>query len=192
MELRIRLGNALHNLTGFFYRRLCNRHRLESAFQSCVLLNMLAIFIEGRCADHLDFTTGQSRLQDIGCIHGSFRITGTNQIMNLIDHQNDVAAFLDLADETLHATFKLTAELGTGHQSRQVQQEDFLIPQLIGHITGGDPLGKALCNSSLTDTGFTDQARIILLPAVQDLDDTLRFHVAANDLIQLSVSGSAC
>ena len=176
-------------MTSFLDGRFRNGHRLEPALQCRILLDVLAVFIEGGSTDDLNLATGQGRLQNIGRIHRAFRIACANKIVDLVDDQNDVAALLDLADQALHAALELPPELGAGNQCRQIQQEHFLIPQLIGHIPGGDPLGKTLSNGSLTHTGLTDQARVILLAAVQNLDDPLGLHIPADDLIQLAFSG---
>ena len=89
---------------------------------------MLAVLIEGGSADHLDLTTGQCRLQDICRIHGTFGISRANQIMDLINDQNDIAALFDFTDQALHTAFKLATELCTGHQCGQIQQKYFFIP----------------------------------------------------------------
>ncbi len=82
-------------------------------------------------------------------------------------------SLLDLVDQSLHAALKLAPELGTGHQSRQVQQIDLLVPQLKGHLPGGDALGQSLGNGGLAHAGLADEAGIVLLPAVQDLHHPL-------------------
>ena len=169
----------------------CHGNRLEAALQSGILLDVLAVLGKGGGTDDLNLTAGKCGLQDIGGIHAALGIAGTHQIVNFVDDQDDVAAFLDLTDQILHAALKLAAELGTGHQGGQIQQEHFLVSQLIGHFSRGDPLGQALGNGSLTNTGFTDEAGVVLLAAVQDLDHTLRFHITADDLIQLTCSGTA-
>ena len=109
--------------------------------------------------------------------------------MNLINHQNDVAALLDLGNQTLHAALKLTTELRAGYQCRQIQQKYFLVPELIRHFPGGNPLGQALSDGSLTDTGLTNQAGVVLLPTVQNLDDSLGLNIPTNHLIQLAGPG---
>ena len=86
--------------------------------------------------------------------------------MDLVDDENDVAAGLDLSDQALHTALELASELSTCHKGSQVQQKDFFIAKLIGHISCGDPLGKAFRNGSLTNTRLTDQAGVIFLTAV--------------------------
>ena len=190
MELSIRLGHALHDLSGFLNSGFRNGHRLEAPFQCSILFDMLAIFIKSGGTDNLDLASAEGRLQDIGSVHRTFRIACTNQVMNLIDDQNDIAAFLYLADKALHSAFELAAELGTGNQCRQIQQEYFLILQFIRDISFRNPLCQAFRDSRLTDTGLTNQAGIILLPTVEDLDHPFRFHISTDHLIQLSLPGT--
>ena len=191
VELGVGFGNALHDLAGFCNGRFSHGNRLEPPLQGCVLLNMLAVLGKGGSADDLNFTPRQGGLQDIGSVHRAFRIACAHQIVDFIDDQNDVAALLDLADQAFHTAFELAAELGTCHQGSQIQQEHFLIPELVGHFPGGNALGQALGDGSLTHTGFTDETGVVLLAAVQDLNDPLRLHIPADDLIELAFPCSA-
>ena len=111
--------------------------------------------------------------------------------MNLIHHQNDVSTFLDFGNQALHPAFKLAAELGSSHQSSQIQKKYFFIPKLIGNITGYNSLGQTFRNGGLANTRFSHQAGIVLLTAVQDLNDSLCLHIPPDHLIQLSGSGSS-
>ena len=110
--------------------------------------------------------------------------------MYLVDHQNDIPLFSDLFNEAFHPAFKLSAELSPRHQRREIQQKDLFILQLVRHISHGDPLGQSLGNRRLADTGFTDQAGIVFLTAVQNLDDTLQLLVPSHHGIQLSGAGA--
>ena len=111
--------------------------------------------------------------------------------MYLVDDQNHVAQLADLLDEPLHAALELSTELGTGHQSRQIQQIDLLVPQLEGDLPGGDALGQSFGNGGLAHAGFTDEAGIVLLPAVQNLHHPLDLLLPADDGVQLALSGPA-
>ena len=111
--------------------------------------------------------------------------------MDLVDHQNDVAQFFDLVDEALHPLLKLAPELGPGHQRRQVKEIDLLIPQLEGHIPRNDPLGKALRDGGLAHAGLADETGVVLLAAVQDLNDSLDLLRPADDRVQLALLGLA-
>ena len=65
----------------------------------------------------------------------------------------------------------------------------FLLPQLERHISGGNALGKAFCDSGFAHAGLADKAGIVLLAAVQNLDHPLNFLRAADHGIQLAVLG---
>jgi hypothetical protein len=51
------------------HRRLRDQHRLEATSQSRVLLNILAILLDGGGTNAVQFTTGQLRLNQVGSIH---------------------------------------------------------------------------------------------------------------------------
>ena len=191
VELSIGLGQTLHNLACLGDGGFCNSDRLEAALQGGILFNIFPIFRKCRSADNLYFSPGKGGFQDICRVHAALCIAGTHQIMNLINHQNDIAALLDLTDQALHAALKLTTELGTSHQSRQIQQKNLLVPELIGNISGGDSLGKTLRNGSFANARLADQTGVVFLAAVENLDDALGLHIPTNDSIQLSFFGSA-
>ena len=67
---------------------------------------------------------------------------------------------------------------------------DFLVFQFIRHIAIGNADGKTLRYRSLAYAGFTDQAGIVFLPAVQDLNDPFGFRVPSDDGIQLMLAGT--
>ena len=182
-------GDTLDDLDGILDGGLLHNDRLEPALQGGVLFNILAVFREGGGADDLNLAPGQGGLKDIGGIHGAFGIPGPYQVVDLVNDQDNVAQLFDLLDEALHAAFKLAAELGARHQGGQVQQIDLLVHQLIGHVPLGDAHGKALGDGGFTHAGLTDQAGVVLLTAVEDLDYPLQLLIPADDPIQLAVQG---
>ncbi len=96
----------------------------------------------------------------------------------------------DLFNEPLDAALKLAAELGASHQGSEIQQIDLLVQELIGDVTLGDLHGKPLGDGRLAHTGFADEAGVVLLPAVQDLDDPLDLLVPADHAVQLTAPGA--
>ena len=189
MKLGIGFGNALEDLAGLFDVGLRHTHRLEPALQSRILFDVLSVFIIGRRADDLNFSPGQGRLQNIGSIHAAFRVSGSHQIVDFVNDQDDVAALLDFGNQALHPALELTTELSTCHQGGQIQQKDLLVPKLVGYIPLHDPLGQALGNGGLAHAGFAHQAGIVFLAAVQNLNDPLCLHIPADDLVQLALPG---
>ena len=187
--LLIIMGDALDDLHAVLNGGLIHRHRLEAPLQSGVLLDMLAVLGEGGSADDLDLPTGEGGLEDVGGVHAALGIPGTHDVMHLVNDQDDVAQLADLLNEALHAAFKLAPELGARHQGGQVQQKDLLILQLIGHVAHGDALGQALGDGGFAHAGLADQAGIVLLPPVQDLDHPLQLLLPADHIVQLSLPG---
>ena len=136
--------------------RFVHHHRLESPFQCLVFLEILLVFVERGGTDGPQFATRQSRLQNVGGIHGTFATACTHQGVNLVDEENDVALgvshFLDDAFQTF---FKLALVLGSGHQCTHIQRVDLLVLQVLGHITSNDTPGQALHNSGFTCARLT-------------------------------------
>ena len=184
-------GQTLENFDGILNGRFVHRHRLEAALQCAVLFDGFPIFVESGRADDLNFAAAEGGLQDIGGIHAALGIPGSYDIVDLIDHQDDIAQLLHLVDKALHPLLELAAELGAGYQSRQIQQIDFLIPQLERYVPRHDPLSQPLGDGGLADARFADEAGIVLLAAVQDLNDPLDLLGAANHRIQLALLGLA-
>ena len=175
--------NDFHRLVngGFFHH-----NRLETALQCGVFFDVLAVLGQGGGTNDLNLAAGQGRLQNVGGIHAALGIAGTHNVVDLVNDQNDVAQLLDLVDQTLHAGFKLASELGTSHQSGQVQQINFLVLQFIGDLTQENFLSKTFGDGGFAHAGFADQARVVLLAAVQDLNRAGDFGFAAHDFVQLA------
>ena len=98
--------------------------RLEPALQRTILLDMLAVLIERRGADALDFATRQRRLQHVGGIDRSFRGTGSHQRVQFVDEDDDVAGLDDLLHHHLETFLELAAIFRAGNQRTEVQRDD--------------------------------------------------------------------
>ncbi len=64
---------------------LADVHRLEPSLERRVLFDVLAVLVEGRCADTPQLSAGQSRLQQVGRVHGSLGCASTDQCVKLVD-----------------------------------------------------------------------------------------------------------
>ena len=84
------LLDAAQDRDGILDRRLAHEHRLEAPRQRRVLLDMLAVFIQRRRTDAVQGATREFRLDQVRCIHRSFRATGAHQVMQFVDEQNDL------------------------------------------------------------------------------------------------------
>ena len=190
LVVRLIVGrDPLHNLHTVLNGGLLHHYGLEAPLQGGVLFDVLAVLVEGGGADHLKFSPAQGGLEDIGCVHGALGVAGAHDIVHLVDDQNDIAQLADLLDQALHPALKLAAELGASHQGSEIQQIDLLVLELIGDVTLGDLHGKPLGDGRLAHTGLADEAGVVLLPAVEDLNDPLQLPVPANEPVQLSRLG---
>ena len=181
--------DALENFCGLGNRRFPDVHRLKTAFQSGILFDVFAVFLERGRADDLNIAARESRLENICSIHRAFGVTCTDNIVHLVDDENDVADLFDLVDQTLHAALELAAELCTRNQCGQVEQMDLLVAHLKRNAALVDAHGKSLRDSSLADARLTDQAGIILLAAVENLNDAVGLAVASDDVVNAALSG---
>ena len=191
VELLVVVGDAPQDLQGVLHIGLVDGHRLETALQSGVLFDMLAVLVEGGGADYLDLAPAEGGLKDIGGVHAALGVAGAHDVVHLVDDKDHVAGLADLLDEALHAAFKLAPELGARHQRRQVKEIDLLIPQLEGHLSGGNALGQTLGNGGFAHARLADEAGIVLLAAVEDLHHPLDLLLAADNGIQLALGSAA-
>ena len=98
-------------------RRLADIDRLEAAFESGVLLDVLAVFVQGRGADAMQFAARQSRLQHVGGVHRALRLPGPDEGVQFVDEQNDaLGARGHFLQYRLEALLELAAVFGASEQ----------------------------------------------------------------------------
>ena len=141
--LLVILLDAVHDGQRIGHAGLFHADRLEAALESLILLDILAVLVEGGGADDLDLTAGEGGLEDIARVHGTLALTGGGNGVDLVNEQDDVAGGLDLTQQALDPLLELAAELGAGHEAGQIQQKDFLILQAHRDIAPGDALRDA-------------------------------------------------
>jgi hypothetical protein len=98
---------------------------------------------------------------------------GTDERVDLVDEQDDVAAGADLLEHLLETLLEVAAVADCRprvHPGRGVQ---LLVAQRVGHLVGHDGLGQALDDGGLADAGLADEHRVVLGAAAEDLHDPL-------------------
>ena len=70
---------------------LIDKDLLEAALQGWILLNVLAVFVQGGGANAAQFPAGQHRFEQVAGIHGTAARTRTHHGVDLIDEQHDLA-----------------------------------------------------------------------------------------------------
>ena len=79
--------------------------------------------------------------------------------------------------------------LAPGDERAQVERDDPLVLEALGHVAPDDALGEALGDRRLADARLADQDRVVLRPPRQDLHDPPDLVVAADDRIELPGAG---
>ena len=152
--------------------RLVDDHRLEAPLQRRVLLDVLAVLVEGRGTDHVQLAAGEHRLEHVAGVHRALGGAGADHGVQLVDEQQDPPlGRVHLVEHGLQPLLELAAVLGAGHQRAHVEGEDRLVLQPLGHVAVDDPLGQALDDRRLADAGIADEHGVVLRLPRQDLDD---------------------
>src|SRR6266498_949321 len=140
-------------------------------------------------ADRLQLPTREGRLQDRGCVDRALGRTRADEVVELVDEQDDVAALGDLLHHLLQALLELTAVLRAGDQRRKVERVDLLALQQLGNLVAGDARGEALDDGGLADAGLADQNRVVLRAPREDLHHALDLGLTPDDGVELGLGG---
>jgi hypothetical protein len=76
--------------------------------------------------------------------------------------------------------------LRPGDYSREIERQNPLAAQGLGHLVVDYPLGYALDDGGLADAGIPDEDGVVLGPPGEDLDGRLYLVLAPDDRVQLS------
>ncbi len=189
--LFVALAQPLEDLHRVLGRGLVDPDLGEAALQGRVALEVLAVLVERRRADRLQLAAGQGRLQDRGRVDRALGGAGADQVVELVDEKDDVAALGDLFHHLLEALLELAAVLGAGDQGGQVEGVDLLVLQQLRHLALVDAGGEALDDGGLADAGLAQQHRVVLGPAREDLHDPLDLGLATDHRVELALLGEA-
>ena len=104
--------------------------------------------------------------------------------MELINENDDAGVLHQLLHDRLEALFKLTAILGPRHDEGDIQRQDALVRQKMGHVPAHDPLRKTLHDGGLPHPRFADQYRVVLRATTQHLLHPLELARSTHQWIQ--------
>ena len=96
--------------------------------------------------------------------------------------------FFDFLEHGLEAVFKLAAILCAGQHRAEVERDDALVAQALGHVAGDDAAREAFDDGGFAHAGLADQHRIVFGAAAQHLDDAANLFVAADHRIELAAA----
>ena len=161
----VTVAEAAQDEHGLVDRGLFDAHLLEAPLERSVALQVLAVLVERRRADRLELSSGKRGLQDRGRVDRALGGACADEVVELVDEEDDVAALGDLLHDLLQALLELPAVLRAGDERGEIERVDLLPLQELRNLAGGDPLGEPLDDGGLADAGLADQHRVVLLPA---------------------------
>ena len=183
----VAVAQAAQDLHGVVDRRLLDAHLLEAPLERGVALEVLAVLVERRRADRLHLAARERRLEDRGSVDRALGRAGADEVVELVDEENDVAALGDLLHHLLQALLELAAVLRAGDERREVERVDLLVLEQLRHLVRRDPRREALDDGRLADARLADQDRVVLLAAREDLHHALDLRLAADDGVELAL-----
>ena len=171
----VSFAQSLEDFDRFFVRGRIDNDFLETSGQRVVFFDVLAILVQRRGTDALDFAAGQSRFQYVGGVDGTFGTAGTDQRVQFVDEQDRVLRATNFVHDGLDSFFELTAVLRAGDHHRQVEHDDSFVGQDFRNFAGDDQLGKSFDDRRFADAGFTEQDRVVFGSSAKDLDGSFDF-----------------
>ena len=191
MVCLVTLLQAAQNTDGVIYAGLAHVHLLEAALQCGVLLDVLAVLIQGGRTDQAQLATGKHGLEHVARVHGAFGCASADDGVNLVDEGHNLAfGLLDFLEDCLQALLEFTAVLCACDHGAQVQADEGLAAQGFGHVAGNHALCQALDHGGLTDAGLTNQHGVVLGAAGEHLHDAANLGITADDRVELAGAGN--
>src|SRR6185437_5530577 len=155
---------------------------LETALERSIFLDVLAILVQGGCANGAQLAACQRRLQHVGSINGAFGGASADQRVQFVNKENDLALrVFDFLEHCFQAIFKFTAILRACQHGSEVERYDAFVLQDFRNVAGNNALGQTFHDGSLSDTGLADKNRIVFRATRKNLHDTANLFVSPND-----------
>ena len=114
---------------------------------------------------------------------------GADDRVQLVDEGDDLALGVgDLLEHRLEPLLELAAVLRARDHRADVERDEPLVLQALGHVALDDAPREALDDRGLADAGLADEHRVVLGPARQHLDDAPDLLVASDDRVELALA----
>ena len=184
------VAQAVQDLDRVLHGRLGHQDRLEAALERGVLLDVLAVLVDRGGADDVQLAAGEGGLEHVARAHGALGRARADDGVQLVDEGDQLVAVLaDLVDDLLQPLLEVAPVPGPGDQARQVEPDQALVAERVGHLAVDDALRDALHDRGLADAGLPDQHRVVLRPPRQHLDRLLDLVLAADHRVDAALAG---
>ena len=124
--LLVPLADPHQDVDGLLEGGLVDHDRLEAALEGGVLLDVLAVLVEGGGADALQLAAGERGLQDVRRVDRALGGTRPHDRVQLVDEEHHVVGAAQLLDDLLEPLLELAAVLGARDERADVEGEDAL------------------------------------------------------------------
>ena len=184
------LLDAAKDRDGVLDRGLAHEHLLEPPLERGILLDVLAVLVEGRRPDHAQLAAGKHRLEHVAGVHRALTASAcADDRVKFIDERDDLAVgLLDLVEHRLQPLLELTAVLRAGDHRCEIERDEGLAHEACRDVALDDSPRKALNDSGLADAWLADENRVVLRAAREHLDGAAHLLVAADDRVDLALA----
>ena len=141
-------------------RGFLHPHGLEASFERRVAFDVPAILRRRGRSDELDASTGQRRLEDIRCVHGTPNRPGADERVDFVDKEDHFRLLPGLFDDRLQSLLEFAAILRSSNEGGHGNLHDPRVAQKLLAIAGCNPLRQPLHDPGLADARFADEDRI--------------------------------
>src|SRR5205085_2680201 len=107
----------------------------------------------------------------------------SNQGVQFVNHEHDIACLANLIHDFLQSLFKLAAVFGAGDKQADVELNNFLVHQNVRYICIRNSDGQTFGDGGFAHAGLADQHRVVLGTAAQNLNDAFNLFLAADDRV---------
>ncbi len=137
-------------------------------------------------ADAVKLAARQHRLEHVARVHRPLGLARADHGVDLVDEKDDLPGRLGhLLEHRLEPLLEFAPVLRAGDERAQVERDDLLVLQAVGHVPRHDPLGQPLHDGGLAHARLADQDVLFLVRAGENLNGAADLTVAADDRIEL-------
>src|SRR5262249_43507877 len=109
----------------------------------------------------------------------------SDEIMQLVDEQDEIAVSLERLHEAADALLVLAPKRRTGQHRDVIETEEPGVFERGRNVAGRDALGQTFDHRGLPDAGLPDERRVVLALPQQDIDDASDLGVAAAHRLEI-------